>query len=490
MWVVPLLLGAIGITYTLFEHRLHLNDPAWPWLTLLGISVLGGIGPFFSWVVLRWAVNTSGAYLSAQKELALRAEQLATLNRLSLAASRSLDLDHTIASILESTMESLEAAAGMVFIQENEIPGLLLKAHQGVSVEMTTKEARLDPGHCLCGSSIARREVLFATDIGTDPRCTSDLCICEGFRSVACAPLECKGNLVGLLQLASPEVGHFSQDQRDFLSAAATQVSVAVENAQLYDAVRSFNLELEKKVNQRTRELESARWALSEKARQLQRLLSQSYQVQEDTQARIAHDMHDGVTQMIIGALYETQAARQVLAEDPERAAESLANAQRHLSEVELEIRRVIYDLHPPTLDMMGLVTALKRYASTFSSTFHIQYQINTLNQPRRLSKECEISIYRIIQAALHNVATHAQAKQVALTFDFSQEQFRAYIQDDGIGFNPDVMLKSPGDHLGLIGMKERAEGLGGSIIIQSTPGSGTHIELRLPDPQYLGADA
>jgi GAF domain-containing protein len=128
-----------------------------------------------------------------------------------------------------------------------------------------------------------------------------------------------KGQLVGLLQLASPNVGHFTESQKDFLAAIARQVGVSIENARLYDEVRVFNVELEKKVNQRTRELESARWALAEKARQLQRLLSESYRVQEDIQARIAHDMHDGVTQIIIGALYETQAARQALVDDPER---------------------------------------------------------------------------------------------------------------------------------------------------------------------------
>lgn len=486
MWIIPLLMGIIGVSYTLFEHRLHVNDPAWPWLTLLGIAILGIAGPLISWFVLRWAFNTSKAYLATQKQLALRADQLATLNRLSLAASRSLDLKRTIDTILESTMDSLGAAAGMVFIEENGKPGLYLEAHRGISKEMTIKEAHLNPGHCLCGKSIANHEVLFATDLGSDPRCTSDLCICEGFRSVACAPLESKGELVGLLQLASPKVGHFSQDQHDFLSAAATQVSVAVENARLYDAVRSFNLQLEEKVNQRTRELESARWALAEKARQLQRLLSQSYKVQEDTQTRIAHDMHDGVTQMIIGALYETEAARQVIKEDPERAAESLANAQRHLSEVELEIRRVIYDLHPPTLDMMGLVTALKRYSSTFSGTFHIDCHVHAENHPRRLVKECEIAVYRIIQAALHNVASHAQARRVDVLFEFNPASFSVSIQDDGVGFNPESVIKTPGDHLGIIGMKERAEGIGANISFHSKPGAGARIDLTLSDPPYL----
>ncbi|MCJ7660077.1 MAG: GAF domain-containing sensor histidine kinase, partial [Anaerolineales bacterium] len=348
------------------------------------------------------------------------------------------------------------------------------------------KEARLVPGHCLCGQSVATRQVLFATDVGDDPRCTSDLCICEGFRSVACAPLEAKGQLVGLLQLASQNVEHFTQDQTDFLAAAATQVSVSIENAQLYDKVRIFNVELEQKVNLRTSELEGARWALAEKARQLQRLLSESYRVQEDTQARIAHDMHDGVNQMIVGALYETEAARQALIDNPDLAEKNLAHAQQLLSEVETEIKRVIYDLHPPVLDLMGLVVALKRFATPYTTTFGIDCKVQVEGQPRRLPKETEISIYRILQAALNNVSSHAQANRTQVSFDFGANQLLVRVEDDGIGFDPEVVFSTPGDHLGLLGMKERAEGIGARLKVTAVQGEGANIELRLLSPPYL----
>jgi signal transduction histidine kinase len=397
-----------------------------------------------------------------------------------------LDLEKTIVTALEHTMETLDAAAGMVFLQDEDgQDGLRLEAHRGISLEMATEEARLIPGHCLCGQAVENRQMLFATDVGKDPRCTSDLCICEGFRSVACAPLEAKGKLVGLMQLASPGIGHFTHDQREFLGTIARQVSVAIENARLYDTVRTFNVELEQKVNRRTRELETARWSLAEKARQLQRLLSESYRIQEDTQARIAHDMHDGVTQMVIGALYETQAARQALLDDPEQAAQNLQLAQNLLSEVDTEIRRVIYDLHPPILDMMGLVPALKRFSTTYTSAFDVECEVEVTGRPQRLSKETEIAIYRIIQAALHNVATHAQATHVKVDFDFAAELLQVSIADDGIGFDPEATLTTPGEHLGLIGMKERTESLKATLKVISEPDQGTRIEFRLPAPEY-----
>ena len=485
-WVVPLLMAAIGISFTLLENQRHVGETGWPWPTWLGILVLGVIGPIFSWLVIHWAYRTAEAYLASQTQLISRAEELTALNKLSIAASHSLDLDKTISTILEESMGALDAEAGMVFIQGTNHSGLRLEAHRGISMDMAQKEAELHPGHCLCGQAVQTRKVLFAGDVDDDPRCTSDVCICEGFHSVACAPLEVKGELVGLMQLASPEVEHFTSEQTAFMAAVANQVSVSIENSRLYERVRGFNVELEQKVNQRTSELEAARWSLAEKARQLQRLLSESYRIQEDTQARIARDMHDGVTQTIIGALYETQAARQALSDDPDRAVENLARAQNLLTEVDIEIRRVIYDLHPPVLDMMGLVVAMKRYASTFATTFDIDCQVHIEGTPRRLVKEIEIDIYRIIQSALHNVTSHAKASLAKVSFHFGSALLQVIVSDNGEGFNPKIALETPGDHLGLLGMKERAEGMGANLVVNSSPNTGTEIELNLHNPIYI----
>jgi signal transduction histidine kinase len=486
LWVGPGLMALIGVGYMLFEYQRHSSDPGSLWAGLLGLAVFGFIGPALSWVYLRWAINAAEAYLTSQQQLMRRAEELATLNELSVAASHSLDLDTTLATILDQTMEALNADAGMVFIQENGQTSLRLQAYQGISAEFARRAARLAASCRLCGRALETRQVAFSSDLDRHPQCTFGHCICKGFRSSACTPLEAKGQLVGLLQLASPQVGHFTEDQRAFLTTVAGQVSASIENARLYDAVQAFNAELEQKVEQRTRELQVAREDLAEKARQLQRLLSESYRIQEETQARIAHDMHDGVTQLVIGALYEAQAAREALPKNPDLAATNLIRAQQLLSEVEAEIQRVIYDLHPPVLDMMGLVVALRRFAATYTSSFGIDCRIRVTGSPRRLSKETEIAVYRIIQAALHNVATHAQASRAQVGFDFAEEWLEAVVQDNGIGFDPQAVIATPGEHLGLIGMQERAEGLGANLNVTSTPDQGTRVRLRLPSPDYL----
>ena len=486
LWIGPGLMALIGTGYMLFEHQRHAGDPTWPWTAWLGLAVFGFFGPALSWVYLRWAIKAANAYLASRQQLERRADELVTLNRLSVAASHSLDLDVTIATILEQTMAALDADAGMIFVQENGRPGLRLEAHRGIPTEIVENGTRVVPDCRLCRQALETRQVVFSSDVDQHPRCSSDSCICAGFGSAACTPLEVKGQLVGLLQLASPHVGRFSEDQRAFLSTVAGQVSASIENARLYDTVQIFNAELEQKVQRRTRELEIAREELAEKARQLQRLLSESYRIQEETRARIAHDMHDGVTQLVIGALYEAQAAREALPDDPDRAGANLIRAQQLLSEVEAEIRRVIYDLHPPVLDVMGLVVALKRFAATYADSFGIACQIQIQGRARRLPKGTEIAVYRIVQAALHNVATHAQADRAQIGFDFAEDRLQVVVKDDGIGFDPETFMATPGEHLGLIGMKERAESLGANITVTSTPGEGTRIRLELPEPDYL----
>ncbi len=486
LWVVPLVLATIGTLFTLFENQRHRFDSGWPWPTILGVLVLGVLGPVIAWLFLRWANGLVDAYLESQSELASKTEELTALNNLARAASDSLDLDARMATILDWTVRALRADAGMVFLREDSRAGLRLAAHHGISPDMARKESRLRPGHCLCGEAVGSRQILYAGDVHADQRCTSDVCICEGFRSVACAPLLVKGKLVGLLQLASRQSGHFTPASKDFLAAVSGQAGVSIENARLYETVRTFNMELERKVSRRTRELEAARWNLAEKARQLRQLLNQSYRVQEDTQARIAHDMHDSVTQLIIGALYETQAARQAVYDDPDRASESLARAQEHLAGAEAEIRRAIYDLHPPVLDTLGLVVALKRLCTTFQATFGIQTRVKVSNQTRRLATEVEVAIYRIVQAALNNVAAHAQAEHVSVALRFEEDSLLVVVEDDGVGFDPEEAIRAPGEHLGLIGMRERAEAHGAALVVDSSPERGTRITLTLPSPEYL----
>jgi len=219
---------------------------------------------------------------------------------------------------------------------------------------------------------------------------------------------------------------------------------------------------------------------LSRKAQQLQRLLAATISIQEEERARIARDMHDGVTQLIYGALYETQAARELLRASPHPAQTKLERAQDLLNQVEAETRRVIGDLHPPILDAMGLAPALNRHIAVFQDMFGLPCTLRVTGQPFRLPGATELAVYRIVQEALHNVESHAQANSVAVLLGFRPGGLRVVIEDDGQGFNPGQVLTNPGDHFGLPSMYERAQSIGARLGVDSTPGQGTRIILTV----------
>ena len=220
---------------------------------------------------------------------------------------------------------------------------------------------------------------------------------------------------------------------------------------------------------------------LALKAQQLQRLLTETISVQEEERARIARDMHDGVTQLLIGALYETQAARELLRDTGHPALVKLERAQDLLHQVEGETRRVIGDLHPPILDTMGLAPALKRYVTAFEDIFHLPCVFHMVGQPFLLSNKTELAVYRIVQEALHNVESHARAQSATITLNSQTDELHIVVEDDGQGFDPNEVLANPGEHYGLLSMLERAQSIGARLQVDSAPGQGTRIHLVVP---------
>jgi signal transduction histidine kinase len=146
------------------------------------------------------------------------------------------------------------------------------------------------------------------------------------------------------------------------------------------------------------------------------------------------------------------------------------------------DVRRVIRDLRPIYLDDLGLIPALEMLIQSLRQPDRPVLTLTVDGDPRRLSPESELAVYRIVQEALNNVIKHAQAKQATVTLEFDQT-LRVTISDNGVGFVvPDrVDALTEVGHFGLIGLRERTELIGAQLTIQSTPGQGTRLELRLP---------
>jgi len=212
--------------------------------------------------------------------------------------------------------------------------------------------------------------------------------------------------------------------------------------------------------------------------------------VQEAERQRIAQDMHDGTNQLLIGALLELKSAQKRMANgNLEQAEASLEMVQTILHRVEAEIKLVIHDLRPPTLDALGLVPALRRYAERYESYTGIPCSVQLFGEQTRLPSRTEISVYRMAQEALQNVSSHAEATEARIIISYSPEMLKINVMDNGRGFDLQAVETNNVGHLGLLGMRERAESLGGYLNINTSPGEGTTVELLVPVRTAVAAE-
>lgn len=294
-------------------------------------------------------------------------------------------------------------------------------------------------------------------------------------------PLRIHDAPIGMIGLAN-RLDPYDLDHEQLLLTYAAQVAIVIRNAQLYEQLTAANEALERKVASRTQELEEARKALAQKASQLQQLLTETVDVQERERQRIAQDLHDGSNQLLIGAMLELKSARQRLASGHlAKAEDSLQKVQTILRQIEAESKRIIRDLRPPTLDALGLGPAIRRYAEQFEDYSDIPCPVQVRGEPVRLSANVEISIYRLMQEALQNVSAHAQASQAEILITFSPDSFHLTVSDNGRGFDLAAAQQNPQGSFGLLSMQERAESLGGRLLIRTQPQQGTCVELVVP---------
>ncbi len=257
----------------------------------------------------------------------------------------------------------------------------------------------------------------------------------------------------------------------------------------LLDDIAEVNAGLEARVQDRTHELNEANALLREREEARAQLLRKVISAQEDERKRIARELHDETTQSLAVLAMGIEGAQDAMrAGRTPRLDEVKAVAVRTLEDV----HRIILDLRPSVLDDLGLLSAVRWYGERHLQTRGIAVRCEFGELDRRLPPEMETALFRICQEAMSNIARHAQATAVLIEMALEDDVFRIDIEDDGRGFDPDATARREGRRSwGLMGIRERAEILGGTARVDSSPGQGTHVEVRIPvPPQPEGAAA
>jgi signal transduction histidine kinase len=227
-------------------------------------------------------------------------------------------------------------------------------------------------------------------------------------------------------------------------------------------------------------------WALrkrAEQARNRERELRLLYEQAQELAAlqerqRLARELHDSVSQALYGISLEVHTALEALQSSEAEQAEASMQYVLALAEAGLaEMRALIFELRPESLETEGLVAALTRQVAVLRTRYKLAVEVDLAEEPA-LSLERKQALYRIAQEALHNIVKHAQASAVVLRLTRQPREILLEVRDNGRGFDPTGPF--PG-HLGLLSMWERATKMGATLTIESAPGQGTRLSVRIP---------
>jgi signal transduction histidine kinase len=242
-------------------------------------------------------------------------------------------------------------------------------------------------------------------------------------------------------------------------------------------------LELERLVKLRTAKLAESNEQLRREIKEREELRRKLTNAQEDERRRIARELHDQMGQNLTALNFGLRSLAEV-----ETSGESIPARVRPLQELAAQtardLHRIALELRPSTLDDLGLIKAIRSLVEMWARHCRIECDFEPGNYDSEgVSSEIETALYRVIQEALNNVAKHSGAAHVSVVLSRTSEQVQAIIEDDGCGFDVDTKFQS-GDgagRLGLIGMKERLSGIAGQLQVESAPGEGTTLIIRIP---------
>ena len=296
----------------------------------------------------------------------------------------------------------------------------------------------------------AQSSVVIKTIDDLPPQNSAD----QTYNAYAAFPLVFSGSAIGTLKMLSRKKDFFSDEKQILIQSYSNLAAVAIQNAWLFEEVRMTN-------------------------RQLHALSQRLMKAQEDERLHLSRELHDESGQLI-AALTVQLGLLERDTSNPEMIRARVAELKETTGAIQKNLHRLAVNLRPASLDHLGLVTTLQQYIQEFSRQYNIHVEFDAVGiQEKRLPIEIETALFRIIQESLTNVVLHAQAGQVDVLLSLTEKHISVIIEDNGVGFTPTSSVTE--EQLGLFGMRERLEMLGGMLTIESSPGKGTTIKAEVP---------
>lgn len=380
------------------------------------------------------------------EETRRREREAEALYRVGREVSSLLDVDKILDSVVENVRQLIGTEAAALALVDERTQEVFMKATIGIRTE-AFKKIRMQKGEGLAGKVIETGQPVKIEDYEASPDIThrlDDIVRAEGLMAHLAAPLKMGGKVMGALYALEHRVHHFSDHDVNLLVGLASQAAIAIENARLYDQVQQLAI-------------------LSERG-------------------RIAREMHDGVAQVLGYLVLNFRMLAGLLSEGRVvEAAEELEKMREIVREAYNDVRASILGLRTSASIAKGLMPGLLEFLEDYSHQTGIQAElVMGSSDGIAFAPAVETQLVRIVQEALSNTRKHAQATRAWVRMELDGEQACITIEDNGRGFEMPENGELEG-HFGLEIMRERAESVGGKVEVQSSPGSGTKVIVKLP---------
>jgi PAS domain S-box-containing protein len=392
-----------------------------------------------------------------EETLEKRNRELAVLNEAYKVIATSKNREEILDRILEPVMEFCGSDMGGLFRLDYVNNEMNLISFSGLdeSIARQIQNVSMDVGSIkqfmIADGVFVAEEDMPHTDSGKYEEIREFL----GVRKTMAFFIKSHDRLAYMAMLGRKSPEKVPREIRSFIEIVGNQISLAIERLELYDALDLSKTELK---NLATRLIGSI----------------------EDERRQIALSLHDETSQTLAAAKNDLELLKGYISEGDEESERLFEEVRGNLLKITESTRRISYSLHPAMLEDLGLIPAIKWFAEKFVKGKKLRIKIESMGFDKEPPQQIALTLYRVAQEALSNVLRHARAERVTVTITKGYPNIIMIVEDDGKGFALEGDW-ARGKGLGIVGMRERVESLGGKFIIRSVAGEGTRIRVTIP---------